>query len=256
MATSKAQMNYFLSVITPIAQRQAKKHDMKIFTSVCIAQACHESGWGTSKKMTDANAVFGIKVGNSAYHFGTAWKGAAYKTGTTEYYDKAKKKATKIVDWFRAYDSLEDATEDYFDMLCHCQRYKPALNRKTPKECIEAIVAGGYATGPDYVKYIMKIIDTYGLARYDNPDQAAEQTEQPSQTSECPYEYPAITIRYSMQGKEVKWLQWQLNRHGSDLVVDGIFGNKTLESVKSFQGAHGLVVDGIVGPLTKAELKR
>ena len=56
----------------------------------------------------------------SAYHFGNAWNGKAYKTGTTEYYDG--KNPTKITDWFRAYDNIEDATEDYFDMLCklHC----------------------------------------------------------------------------------------------------------------------------------------
>ena len=255
MAT-KAQMNYFLSLMIPIAQRQAKKHDMKIFPSVCIAQACHESGWGTSKKMMEANAVFGIKVGGSAAKFGTAWKGAAYKTGTTEYYDG--KNPTKIVDYFRKYDSLEDATEDYMDMLCKASRYKKALNQKTPQKCIEGIVSGGYATGPNYVNAIMKIIDIYGLTEYDN----VNQTSQTSQTSDCPYPYPAITLKLTMQGIEVKWLQWQLNRHGSDLVVDGIFGNKTLESVKNFQSGHKdangnpLVVDGIVGKLTKAELKR
>lgn len=247
---SKAQMNFFLSVMIPIAERQAKKHDMKIFPSVCIAQACHESGWGTSKKMMEANAVFGIKVGGSAARFGSAWKGAAYKTGTTEYYDG--KNPTKIVDYFRKYDSLEDATEDYMDMLCRASRYKKALNQKTPQKCIEGIVAGGYATGPNYAKAIMKIIDVYGLAQYDNISQAPEQSVQ---TSECPYEYPAITIRYSMQGKEVKWLQWQLNRQGAKLVVDGIFGRKTLEAVKQFQTKNGLVVDGIVGKLTKAALK-
>ena len=244
---SKAQINYFLSVIAPIAQEQAKKHDMKIFPSACIAQACHESGYGTSKKMVDANAVFGIKVGGSAYKFGTAWKGKAYKTGTTEYYDG--KNPTKIVDWFRAYDNLSDSTEDYMDMLCTCKRYRGALNQATPQKCIEGIIAGGYATGPSYVQAIMKIINVLNLTQYDTMGEASE-------TDVCPYELPAITLKYTMQGTEVKWLQWYLNKFGYNLSVDGIFGKKTLTAVKDFQKSHGLVIDGLVGKLTKAELKK
>ena len=71
----------------------------------------------------------------------------------------------------------------------------------------------------------------------------------------CPYEYPAITLKYSMQGKEVKWLQWMLNKAGYGLEVDGIFGPQTLAAVKGFQDKNGLEVDGIVGKLTKAALK-
>ena len=161
--TSK-QIN-FINMIAPIAVAQAAKHGGALFPSVTIAQAAHESGWGTSAKMVKANALYGVKVGKSAYKFGTAWKGAAYKTGTTEYYDG--KTATKIVDWFRAYDNIIDATEDYMDMLCHCQRYKKALNRKTPLESISAIVSGGYATGPSYTAHIMSIINNCNLTVYD-----------------------------------------------------------------------------------------
>jgi len=32
--------------------------------------------------------------------------------------------------------------------------------------------------------------------------------------------------------------------------VDGIFGAETNAAVRTFQGGHGLVVDGIVGPKT------
>lgn len=74
-------------------------------------------------------------------------------------------------------------------------------------------------------------------------------------TQQCPYDYPAITIRFTMQGNEVKWLQWQLNRHGANLKVDGIFGDKTLEAVRQFQIDKKLVVDGIVGKQTKSALK-
>lgn len=155
-------------MVAPIAVRQAAKHGGQLFPSVTIAQAAHESGWGTSAKMVKANALYGVKVGKSAYKFGIAWNGAAYKTGTTEYYDG--KNPTKIVDFFRAYSSIEDATEDYMDMLCHCQRYKSALNRKTPAQSITAIVAGGYATGPEYSKRIIEIIQGCNLTVYDRQE--------------------------------------------------------------------------------------
>lgn len=161
---SKAQQTAFIEMMAPIAQEQAKKHSNKIFPSVCIAQAIHESGWGTAPKMVKANALFGIKVG-SGVKFGTAWKGAAYKTGTTEYYDGVN--ATKIVDWFRAYDSVSASVEDYFDMLCTSKRYAKALNRANPADCINAIVSGGYATGPAYANAIINLIKQYNLAWYD-----------------------------------------------------------------------------------------
>lgn len=37
---------------------------------------------------------------------------------------------------------------------------------------------------------------------------------------------------------------------------DGLFGPKTLAAVKAFQASRGLVTDGIVGPLTNAELNK
>ena len=49
-------------------------------------------------------------------------------------------------------------------------------------------------------------------------------------------------------------LQELLNTHGAGLSVDGDFGAGTLAAVKSYQSAHGLSVDGIVGPNTKASL--
>ena len=243
MALNKNQAE-FLARIVPIAQRQVAKHGNKLFASVTIAQAIHESGWGTSKKMVAANALFGVKVGKSAYKFGDAWHGAAYKTGTTEYYDG--KTATKITDWFRQYDSVEDAVCDYMDMLLHCKRYKGAVSRRTPRESIEGIIAGGYATGPNYVNSIMNLIKGYNLTQYDGQEHSWI----------CPYAETSATLRRGMRGEKVKYLQWMLNYNEQFISIDGSFGPATEKAVIAFQHIKGLVEDGIVGPKTWEALKK
>jgi peptidoglycan hydrolase-like protein with peptidoglycan-binding domain len=45
-----------------------------------------------------------------------------------------------------------------------------------------------------------------------------------------------------------------LHTPGTPLVEDGLNGPKTIAAVKAFQQAHGLAVDGIVGPQTRAAL--
>lgn len=64
-------------------------------------------------------------------------------------------------------------------------------------------------------------------------------------------------LRYGDIGKQVIHIQSQLAKtghHSSGL--DGVYGNGTKDSVKSFQRAEGLTVDGIAGPSTRSELNR
>ena len=62
------------------------------------------------------------------------------------------------------------------------------------------------------------------------------------------------TVRQGSTGPAVQALQVQLVKHGSSLSTDGDFGPATDSAVRSFQSAHGLGVDGIVGPATWQEL--
>ena len=55
------------------------------------------------------------------------------------------------------------------------------------------------------------------------------------------------TLYYGSSGDEVKKLQKALNDAGYSLDVDGEFGKKTQNAVKSYQQKNGLSVDGIVG---------
>lgn len=62
------------------------------------------------------------------------------------------------------------------------------------------------------------------------------------------------TLRVGDRGSAVVTLQKNLNLVGYSLTADGIFGSGTETAVKNFQSAHGLSVDGIVGPSTSSKL--
>ncbi len=237
---SVAKVKAFINLMAPIAVRQAAKHDNKIYPSVCIAQAAVESAFGTTQKMKNANAVFGIKVGTAKYHFGTAWKDKSYSTKTHEVRNGKYQVET---DDFRAYDSLEEATEDYYDLLCTASRYKSALNAPDYKACIRAI-APSYATAEQlnhsYSNSVIWIIENYNLTRYD-PEQ------------KNPYNLTDTIIKIGSRGESVKWLQFQLRKAGYDIQIDGIYGPKTEAAVKDYQ--IKVFADGIAGTLTIDKLK-
>lgn len=71
---------------------------------------------------------------------------------------------------------------------------------------------------------------------------------QPTPTRKYNGAIPQPTIRKNSSKTKVKQLQLFLNWYGNyNLVVDGIFGNKTKSALVDFQGKEGLVADGIYG---------
>lgn len=64
------------------------------------------------------------------------------------------------------------------------------------------------------------------------------------------------TVKLGSKNEDVKALQTDLNKLGYNLVVDGDFGQGTLKAIKDFQSKHGLVADGVAGPLTYEALKK
>lgn len=149
----------FIPTISPIVVSENKKRGNPLFSSVVIAQAICESGWGQSKIMMKANAIFGIKATSS-------WKGKVYNANTQECYDGVS--YTNINACFRAYDNLQESISDYFDLITKAERYRKACVANSPLECITAIKNGGYATSPVYIQTIMSIINSNNLTKYDD----------------------------------------------------------------------------------------
>ncbi len=249
MATTK-QVKDFIRKVAPIAQAKASGREEWSLPSVCIAQCCCESAYGTSPKMMRANAILGIKVGKSRVHFGMAWRDKAYSTQTKECYDG--KVYVNITDMFRAYDDVEDAIEDYYDMLETCSRYRNCLNQTDARKCITAIKNGGYATSPTYINTIMNIINKYNLTKYDNVVTGKFGNITISQKHN-PYPEPIQTVRFGTTGNSARWVQWCLWRFGllEKSGIDGVIGTKSVTAIKTAQKRLGLNSDGIVGEVTR-----
>jgi peptidoglycan hydrolase-like protein with peptidoglycan-binding domain len=61
-------------------------------------------------------------------------------------------------------------------------------------------------------------------------------------------------LSHGDSGKDVTALQRVMNRIGFTIRIDGEFGPETENAVRGFQRSHGLEVDGVAGPLTKAAM--
>jgi hypothetical protein len=69
------------------------------------------------------------------------------------------------------------------------------------------------------------------------------------------YVPPPATLRMGATGDQVKIMQTLLLAKVMKIDVDGNFGPETASILKKFQEAHGLVADGVAGPMTWAALK-
>lgn len=148
----------FIDMIGSVATKVATERglgNVQIWT--CIAQACCESGFGTSKLMSNANAFFGIKATQSWVNK-AKYGGKVYNASTKECYDGST--YTTINACFRAYNNMEDSVRDYFDLMT-LPRYKDSLTKDNVVDCITTIKNGGYATSPTYIQTITNIYNQY-----------------------------------------------------------------------------------------------
>ncbi|MCQ2737367.1 MAG: glucosaminidase domain-containing protein [archaeon] len=146
-------------MIAPIVIEENNRREKHVLPSVCIAQACLESGFGSSKLMMKANAIFGIKATKS-------WTGKVFNSKTNECYDGVN--YTEIEASFRAYNNISESIADYYNLITGLDRYSKAVNENDFVKCITAIKEGGYATSPSYIDSIVSLINTYNLTKYDN----------------------------------------------------------------------------------------
>lgn len=238
MAT-KAEQESFINEIAPLIQREGKARGYTIVSTV-IAQACIESRWGLSG-LAKYHNYFGLKCGSK-------WKGAFVTMNTKEEYTQGQ--LTTIRDSFRVYNNMSDGVKGYYEFISST-RYANLKLASTPRQYAEYLKSDGYATSSTYVNTLVNTVNAHDLARFDVPMEIIDTAPKTGN----PYREPIINVKFNSRGNNVRWLQFELNRYGYRLVVDGIAGEKTITALKDFQSSHDLVADGICGPLTREKLR-
>jgi hypothetical protein len=166
MITGLNHVETFLAKMAPTAQAIGRKWNIP--PSVIIAQAALESGWGQAVK---GNAYFGIKQGASD------GESLAFTT-----HEVINGQVVALVDRFRTYRSLQDATKAYAQFLHDTPRYQNALqDTSDPAKFATALQQAGYATDPRYAEKLQQIIQRYELTSYDSVGQTAPLHKAPEQ---------------------------------------------------------------------------
>jgi len=127
--------------------------------SITLAQALHESNYGTSQLAQAANNHFGIKCKSS-------WVGETYFYEDDDYDNRGK----LIASCFRSYETDIDSYVDHSNFLMSRPNYGRlfSFQRTDYKSWAYGLKQSGYATDPDYASKLITKIEKYGLDQYDH----------------------------------------------------------------------------------------
>ena len=163
-------MNQIQSIFfqnTVVAAQQAQK-EFGVPSSITIAQATLESGWGQSALARQANNYFGIKANAKA-------QPAEYMEFPTEEFVDGRK--VQEVARFERFSSPIASFKAHGYLLNMALRYRPAMAVKgDPEKFAQALQDCGYSTNPDYAAKLMQIVRQFDLTQYDVPAAPAKVT--------------------------------------------------------------------------------
>ena len=223
----------FFEKLKPYVLQDMKQ--TKILASLTAAQAYIESNKGNSGLTQKANNLFGVKG---------SYKGQSVKMKTTEYYNGIP---TKVMANFRKYPSWLESIDDHSGLFNRLARYKNLRGETDYVRACNNVKLDGYATAPTYATNLIEKINKFKLYEWDR--EVLGKVVEFQVAKEPAIYYP--TLKKGSWGEYV--LHWQkfLNANGYFCgLEDGKFGTNTELAVKSFQDAHSLKADGIIGPKT------
>lgn len=146
----------FIEEFAPIAVKNYVSHGIP--ASIKLAQAIHESHWGTSDLALKANNYFGIKCK-------TEWDGLTYMHIDDDRDEKGQLRPS----CFRAYESKLDSWQDHSEFLRYRKYYQQlfTIDNKDYINWAKGLKKSGYATDPNYDIKLIKIIEQYDLYKFD-----------------------------------------------------------------------------------------
>ncbi|TSI12476.1 N-acetylmuramoyl-L-alanine amidase [Bacillus sp. HY001] len=102
---------------------------------------------------------------NNKNLFGIKGKGTA---GTANMWSKEYDAGGNRVSDFRSYNSYTESLNDHARLLQTDRYAKHLKNAKSVEDFARGIIAGGYATDPNYANQLIGIIKSNGLTKYDD----------------------------------------------------------------------------------------
>ena len=129
--------------------------------SITLAQALHETNYGTSKLATIAKNHFGIKCKSN-------WIGDTYFHRDDDYDNRGN----LIKSCFRSYDIDIDSYVDHSNFLMSRPRYSMLFqyDQTDYVSWAHGLKSSGYATDPRYAEKLIAKVKRYGLDEYDRWD--------------------------------------------------------------------------------------
>ena len=153
-----ARQEDFIKAIAPYCIKYAKQYGFKV-ASPAIAQACLESGYGTSSKAKHHN------------YFGLKYRANRLTVNNGTFIDRSSEQKldgsyVPITDQWFNFDTMEKGVEGYFQFI-NIANYSKVKTANTPLQYLQEIKNAGYATSINYVANVNNVINKWNLSKYD-----------------------------------------------------------------------------------------
>jgi len=153
----------FTEQIATYVKKHAPSYGIKVYSPI-IAQAILESGKGMSELAVNAHNYFGLK-----YRKGRCKTCIGIYTMTGSEQNKDGSYTSSSMQWCKFAD-MENGVIGYFDFI-NVSNYANLKGVTDPKTYLDRIKADGYATSLKYVDNLMRVIESYGLTKYDEKEE-------------------------------------------------------------------------------------